>query len=62
MEDEVKFFIYVSHEEDKEKLLERGYTLLRSNPSGTMYIFIDDKDNPYGLDGISYARGDILLF
>ena len=55
-------FIYVCSEEDRDALLGRGYTLLRSDPSGSIYIFLREGMEPFGLDGIEYVETDTLLF
>ena len=55
-------FIYVDTEEDRDAMIARGYTLLKSDPVGHIYIFINDGTAPFVLDGIKYTTGDILTF
>ena len=55
-------FIYVDTEEDRDAMIARGYTLLKSDPVVHIYIFINDGTAPFVLDGIKYTAGDILTF
>lgn len=55
-------FIYVTTEEDRDKLVANGYTLLRSDPSGGIFIFLKDGLETFDLEEIDYVESDILLF
>ena len=55
-------FIYVCTDEDRDALLARGYTLLRSDTSGSIYIFLRDGLEPFDLEGIEYVETDTLIF
>lgn len=57
-----KKFIYVDTEEKKQTLIAKGYTLLKSDPSGNIFIFLADGKETFALEGIEYAEGDVLLF
>ena len=58
----MKDFLYVCNDEDRDALISRGYTLLRSDPSGSIFIFLRDGDESLGLEGIEYVETDTLLF
>ena len=58
----MKDFIYVCTDEDRDVLLARGYTLLRSDSSGSIYVFLRDGTELFGLDGVEYVETDTLIF
>lgn len=55
-------FIYVTTEEDRDSLIAHGYTLLRSDPSGGIFIFLKDGLETFDLDDIDHVESDVLLF
>ena len=55
-------FIYVFNQEAKQKMLEKGFRLLKSDDRCNMYAF-EDNGNMYFEDlGISFLRSDTLTF
>lgn len=57
-------FVYVFSVEDKEKLLNRGYTLLKDDSANNVYIFKSDESITFSaLDGVEdYVTSDVLTF
>lgn len=55
-------FIYVCTEEDRDILLKHGFTLLRSDPSGSIYIFLKDGLETFDISDVDYVETDTLLF
>ena len=56
-------FIYVFTENDKSKLLERGFKLLKSDPNKSFFIFKNEEtEDKFDLSNIKICFSDILSF
>lgn len=61
-------FIYVMKQEDKDKLVELGYQLLKEAPGNSVWVFRASDTMAFGrteeLDdtGVSYVLSDVLTF
>lgn len=54
-------FVYVFSDEDKDKLLSRGYQLLKSDEKEHVYIF-ENSGEKFDEDGIEFAFSNTLTF
>lgn len=55
-------FIYVFSQEDKDKLINLGYQLLKSDESNNMFVFANENRAVFSLDNIEYVESNILTF
>ena len=55
-------FIYVFNEKDKDKLLSRGFTILKSTPEKHIYIFANERRDELVFDDVDYVLSDMLTF
>ena len=55
-------FIYVFSEKDKTKLLERGFSLLKSSAEKHIYIFANEQRTELVFDDVDYILSDTLTF
>lgn len=53
-------FIYVFSEEDRDKLLERYYALLKSDDERKVYVFMNRPEMLFTLESISFILSDEL--
>ncbi len=62
----MKKFIYVFNKEDKDKMLKRGFTLLKNDERNSMYVFaltVSDGFSFELLDGVEkYTFSNTLTF
>ena len=55
-------FIYVFNKDAKEKLLAKGYKLLKEDSHGGIYIFENNKSLNFEECDVSYIFSDTLTF
>ena len=55
-------FIYVFDKETRDALIERGYSLLKSDNTRCVYVFDSKGGDKFALGDIKYAYSDILTF
>lgn len=55
-------FIYVFNKNDRDVLLRLGYTLLKSDVSSGLYIFLNSSGQSFANDSIKFALSDTLTF
>lgn len=62
----MKHFIYVFSKEDKEKLQNLGFSLLKNDEQNSIFVFALQLNNEFSfelLDGVSnYSLSDTLTF
>lgn len=58
----MKQFIYVFTPEDKDKLLERGYKLLRDDKQQNLYVFKNESHLTFSDDDIAFVTSDVLTY
>ena len=59
----MKRFIYVFTKDAAEELAARGYTLLKNDPSNSVYVFVNQDNLTFSLsDNIECALTDTLTF
>lgn len=61
-------FVYVMKEEDRDKMLELGYSMIKVNDAGTVWVF-ENKDalsfscyEDERMADISFVLSDVLTF
>ena len=55
-------FIYVFSQSDRDKMLFKGFLLLKSDPNNNMYVFLNGGDLALDDLDISYILSDRLTF
>lgn len=55
-------FIYVFNEDDRDKLLSLGYTLLKSNTDSGPYIFLNNSNQSFANSSVKFALSDTITF
>lgn len=55
-------FIYVFNTDDRDALISKGYSLLKSNKRKQIYVFAAKSVVDYSLDGIKLYYSDTLSF
>ena len=55
-------FLYVFSEDDRDGLLARGYTLLKSDEKNEVYVFANQTEMSFCIADISFVRSDTLTF
>ena len=55
-------FIYVFSVNEKEKLQKAGFTLLKEDSNGSVYIFGKNDSLTFALNDISYVESNTLTF
>lgn len=55
-------FIYVFSINERDSLLERGLTLLKSNDAANVFIFLNDERMDFANENITYVISDTLTF
>ena len=54
-------FIYVFSDEDRDILLQNGYTLLKADENNNLYIF-ENSDTKYEELGVAFVLSNTLTF
>lgn len=55
-------FVYVFSKEARDKLLSKGYRLLKSDENNDTYVFENDASMVFSLGDISVIRSNTLTF
>lgn len=55
-------FIYVFSEEDRDKLIQNSYQLLKSDEKNGIYIFSNDGSFKFSKFDLSYIMSDVMTF
>lgn len=55
-------FIYVFSEEEKDKMLESGYEIVKSDKNAHIYVFLNAEHLNFAIGEIKYALSDVLTF
>lgn len=55
-------FIYVFSKEARDRLLAGNYTLLKSDESNEIYVFVNQAEMTFALSDVSYICSDSLTF
>lgn len=55
-------FLYVTDVESKNKLIARGYLLLKSNERENIWVFANQKLAKFDNSDIKYVVSDVLTF
>lgn len=61
-EEKAKMFLYVTDVESKNKLIARGYLLLKSNERENIWVFANQKLAKFDNSDIKYVVSDVLTF
>lgn len=55
-------FIYVFDAKDRDRLLNDGFMLLKSDDDGSLFIFAADDSEDYDFGDMSYVMSNTLTF
>lgn len=55
-------FIYVFSTQDRDMMIEAGFTLLYSSPEGSCYQFLADDRLTFALDNVRYVLTNRMTF
>ena len=55
-------FIYVFDEQARDLLLARGFLLLGTDPERKRYVFVNQQEETFALDGIQCVQSSCLTF
>ena len=55
-------FIYVMDVESKDKLLQLGYTLLKDNGNGSIWVFVNKEGQQFDSLDVPCVVSDVLTF
>lgn len=55
-------FIYVFTENSRDRLLSKGYRLLKEDEANNIFIFANTDSMSFDLNGIIHLASDTLLF
>lgn len=55
-------FVYVFSKEARDKLLSKGYRLLKADEDNDTFVFENDASMRFSLDGISVIKSNTLTF
>lgn len=55
-------FIYVFTEDDKDKMLLAGFSLIRADSKNKMFVFENKNTMNFSLANIKYVLSDMLTF
>ena len=58
----MKKFIYVLSKEDRDKLLELGYTLFKSDEKNDVFVFINEERLAFQNTDVRYVLQDTIVF
>lgn len=58
----MKKFIYVFSNEDKEKLSNYGYLLLKEDKENGIFVFVNEKNLEFALCNDAFVLSDTLTF
>lgn len=57
----VPLFIYVFTQEDKEKMLAKGYRLVNTNPNGAAFVFENKPGERFESENMKYVYSNSLV-
>lgn len=55
-------FVYVFDDEARDALLKLYFTMLKGNSKNHIYVFVNDMQDQFQLDGIDYVLSNTLTF
>lgn len=59
---DMKHFLYVFNENDRNTLLSLGYKLIRENKTRNTYIFENQEVLRFNCNQVSVLQSDVLIF
>ena len=59
---EMEKFICVFSRKDRDKLLDRGYTLIHENDAGGVYVFLNTEHIDFSENEVRFIRTNTLTF
>jgi hypothetical protein len=55
-------FIYVFSEEEKDKMLELNYEIIKCDKDKHVYVFLNTEHLNFAIEEIKFALSDVLTF